>query len=145
MLLCYPRYQKYDAPAVRPLTHLMSSTRIHGLLLQISKQAHNMGAHSGSPHLQMLRLSHTQSTILCIALVFRSVLTVMDRNGSIRNSYQYDPFGKTLRKSECFRNIFQYVGRYGVINDHEIQNLYMMRARHYDAEHGRFISVDPLG
>ena len=69
----------------------------------------------------------------------------MDRNGSIQNWYQYDPFGKVVRKSECLRNIFQYVGRYGVIHDHEIQNMYMMRARHYDAEHGRFISLDPLG
>ena len=85
------------------------------------------------------------SNLLCTALLFRSVLSVMDQNGSIRNSYQYDPFGKVLWKSECIRNLFQYVGRYGVIHDHEIQNLYMMRARHYDAEHGRFISPDPLG
>ena len=75
----------------------------------------------------------------------RSVLSVMDFLGSIRNSYQYDPFGKVLWKSENIRNIFQYIGRYGVIHDHEIQNMYMMRARHYDAEHGRFISLDPIG
>ena len=75
----------------------------------------------------------------------RSVLSVMDFLGSIRNSYEYDPFGKVLWKSEGIRNIFQYIGRYGVIRDHEIQNLYMMRARHYDAEHGRFISLDPIG
>ena len=75
----------------------------------------------------------------------RSVLSVMDFLGSIRNSYEYDPFGKVLWKSEGIRNIFQYIGRYGVIRDHEIQNMYMMRARHYDAEHGRFISLDPIG
>ena len=77
--------------------------------------------------------------------VFRSVVGVMDFDGSIQNTYQYDPFGKLFSKSERIRNIFQYVGRYGVVRDHDIQNLYMMRARHYDAEHGRFISLDPIG
>ena len=69
----------------------------------------------------------------------------MDFDGSVQNTYQYDPFGEVLSKSEHIRNIFQYVGRYGVIRDHDIQNLYMMRARHYDAECGRFISLDPIG
>ena len=69
----------------------------------------------------------------------------MDFDGSVQNKYEYDPFGKVVSKSEHIRNIFQYVGRYGVICDQDIQSLYMMRARHYDAEHGRFISLDPIG
>jgi len=70
---------------------------------------------------------------------------MMDSQGIIQNSYQYDPFGKVLWKSEQIRNIFQYVGRFGVIRDLELQSMFMMRARHYDAEHGRFISLDPIG
>lgn len=50
-----------------------------------------------------------------------------------------------MTASEGVRNIFQYVGQLGVIKDEAVENVYMMRARHYDATHGRFISLDPLG
>ena len=73
------------------------------------------------------------------------MLSVIDNQGVIRNSYQYDPFGEVLWQSEQIRNIFQYVGRFGVVRDLELRSVFMMRERHYDAQHGRFISVDPIG
>jgi len=33
----------------------------------------------------------------------------------------------------------------GVIHDEELAEVYMIRARHYDAQHGRFISMDQAG
>ena len=63
----------------------------------------------------------------------------------IQNTYEYDPFGKVLRQIEQVRNIHKYIGSLGVIADVELQQMYMMRDRHYDAQHGRFISQDPIG
>lgn len=32
-----------------------------------------------------------------------------------------------------------------VMANEELHYMYMMRDRHYDAQHGRFISMDPVG
>ncbi len=69
----------------------------------------------------------------------------MDQNGAVLNSYKYDIFGKLAYSSEQVRNIFKYSGLLGVIQDEELRDIYMIRARHYDAQHGRFISLDPFG
>lgn len=69
----------------------------------------------------------------------------MNEESETQNSYTYDPFGKVLQKSEKVRNVFQYLGKFGVIRDEELNGICMMRVRHYDAEHGRFISLDPIG
>ncbi len=69
----------------------------------------------------------------------------MDQNGAVLNSYKYDIFGKLADCSEQVRNIFKYSGLLGVIQDEELRDIYMIRARHYDAQHGRFISLDPFG
>ncbi len=71
-----------------------------------------------------------------------SVVAIVDENGNITHKYQYDDFGKVLQKQEANYNPFQYVGKYGVmyLND----NLYYMRARHYDPTIGRFLSEDPI-
>ncbi len=69
----------------------------------------------------------------------------MDGDGQVLNSYKYDVFGKMTYRSERIRNIFKYVGILGVMHDEELVDMYMMRARHYDAKHGRFISMDPTG
>ena len=69
----------------------------------------------------------------------------MDGNGVIWNTYEYDPFGKVLHQIERVRNIHKYIGSFGVIVDGELQYTYMMRDRHYDSQHGRFISQDPIG
>ena len=71
-----------------------------------------------------------------------SVVAIVDENGEITHRYQYNAFGKVTRKEEADYNPFQYVGKYGVmaLND----NLYYMRARHYDPTIGRFLSEDPI-
>jgi len=63
--------------------------------------------------------------------------------GAIANSYVYTPFGTTLKNTEPFPNLFQYVGEYGVMN--EAHGLEWMRARSYDARHGTFTTPDPIG
>ena len=63
----------------------------------------------------------------------------------IHNTYQYDPFGRIIQKIEQCRNIHKFSGLRGIIADDELQNIYMMRSRHYDARHGRFLSMDPIG
>jgi RHS repeat-associated protein len=66
-----------------------------------------------------------------------------DPSGAVINSYDYDPFGIPLQASETVPNPFQYVGRFGVME--EGNGLTFMRARYYEAGVGRFISEDPLG
>lgn len=68
-----------------------------------------------------------------------------NESGAVKNIYKYDPFGKVIQQSEQIRNLFKYIGQLGVISDGELQDIYMMRDRHYDAQHGRFISLDPIG
>lgn len=78
-------------------------------------------------------------------LIGRAVEKILDINGRIVNSYKYDIFGKMTYRAERIRNIFKYSGLYGVMHNEELVDIYMMRARHYDAQHGRFISLDPSG
>lgn len=68
---------------------------------------------------------------------------VTDQSGTVANSYTYTPFGETLQASETIANPFQYVGRFGVMN--EENGLQFMRARYYSAELGRFTAQDPIG
>lgn len=75
----------------------------------------------------------------------RSVVSIRNRSGDVQNSYQYDPFGKVIQQTEAIRNIYKYIGSLGIIADEELQDIYWMRDRHYDAKHGRFISMDPIG
>lgn len=63
--------------------------------------------------------------------------------GTVANTYDYDPFGILLQSSETFPNAFQYVGRFGVME--EGGGLQFMRMRLYDPRIGRFLSVDPMG
>jgi RHS repeat-associated protein len=71
-----------------------------------------------------------------------SVVAIVDRDGNITHKYQYDDFGKVVQKEEADYNPFQYVGKYGVM--YLSDNLYYMRARHYDPTIGRFLSEDPI-
>lgn len=80
-----------------------------------------------------------------LSLVYRSVRSVVDESGHRLNSYKYDPFGKVTQRDETVHNIFQYLGSLGVVKYDELTDMYYMRDRVYDATHGRFISVDPLG
>lgn len=71
-----------------------------------------------------------------------SVVAIVDESGNITHKYQYDDFGKVTQKQEADYNPFQYVGKYGVM--YLSDNLYYMRARHYDPTIGRFLSEDPI-
>ena len=84
-------------------------------------------------------------TMLTSTLIRRSVVSVANSEGETENSYAYNPFGKVLHQTERVRNIYLYIGKLGVICDEELENMFMMRARHYDAQHGRYISLDPAG
>ena len=75
----------------------------------------------------------------------RSIKKIIDKDGNTLNSYKYDPFGILLQKSEQVHNIFQYRGSLGIVKHSELQDMYSMRDRVYDARLGRFISIDPLG
>jgi RHS repeat-associated protein len=68
---------------------------------------------------------------------------LIDNSGSISNAYGYLPFGELLFDSEAIYDGFQFVGNSGVMA--ASAGLNFMRARHYDAQAGRFISPDPIG
>jgi RHS repeat-associated protein len=65
-----------------------------------------------------------------------------DNTGAVANRYSYTPFGTALQASETIPNPFQYVGRFGVMD--EGHGLQFMRARYYDPATGRFVSTDPI-
>jgi len=75
----------------------------------------------------------------------RSVEKILDETGRVLNSYKYDAFGKMTHRSEQIRSIFKYNGLLGVVHNEELVDIYMIRTRNYDAQHGRFISLDPTG
>ena len=58
---------------------------------------------------------------------------------TVTHKYQYDDFGKVLQSEEADANPFRYVGQLGVM--YEDNALTFMRARYYDPEIGRFLSV----
>jgi RHS repeat-associated protein len=62
-------------------------------------------------------------------------------DGTIANSYSYDPFGLTLARTEVFPSPFAYGGRYGIVTD---SGLLFMRLRSYSPETGRYCSQDRL-
>ncbi|XP_052094770.1 uncharacterized protein LOC127730411 isoform X2 [Mytilus californianus] len=71
-----------------------------------------------------------------------SVVSMLDKNGDILNSYRYDPFGNITSSIEELQNPFTFIGQWGAINMKQIKELYLMRTRCYDSEHGRFLSMD---
>jgi RHS repeat-associated protein len=71
------------------------------------------------------------------------VVSLIDNDGNIIDSYSYDPFGKTTGVSKN-SNGARYVGGVSVFSDDDTGLQYMWN-RWYDPELGRFISRDPLG
>ena len=72
-----------------------------------------------------------------------STSTLTNATGAVIDSYVYDPFGRSLAKSDAAHNPFEFVGLYGVQT--EANGLYLMRARTYDPQIGKFAAADPLG
>lgn len=50
-----------------------------------------------------------------------------------------------LEKDEQFPQDFTFVGQWGVTAEREFKDVYWMRSRYYDAQFGKFFSLDPLG
>ncbi|KAL9963565.1 hypothetical protein ACROYT_G027086 [Oculina patagonica] len=74
-----------------------------------------------------------------------SVVGVLGPSGNRVNRYSYDPFGRLLEIDEQLPQDFTFIGQWGVTADRELKDIYWMRSRHYDAQLGRFLSIDPLG
>ncbi|MCB1763276.1 MAG: choice-of-anchor J domain-containing protein, partial [Gammaproteobacteria bacterium] len=72
-----------------------------------------------------------------------NVSELVDESGSISNAHSFLPFGELLFSLDPAFGKFQFVGEAGVANGPN--GLNFMRARHYVAEIGRFISPDPVG
>ena len=67
------------------------------------------------------------------------VVQIVDRNGNIKNRYDYDVWGNFLTKDETIENHFTYFGQ----TYDETTGLYYLRARYYDPTTGRFTQQDP--
>lgn len=67
------------------------------------------------------------------------VVQIVDRNGNIKNRYDYDVWGNFLQKEETIENHFTYFGQ----TYDEETGLYYLRARYYDPTTGRFTQQDP--
>jgi len=72
-----------------------------------------------------------------------SIVGISGKAGTYVNKYTYLPFGEVVTQSETVSNPFKYCGQWGVTD--EGNGLYNMRARMYDSNTGRFMSVDPVG
>ena len=70
-----------------------------------------------------------------------STTSLTNQSGGIANTYNYDNFGNVLSQTGSLTNPFQYTGRE---LDSEV-GLFYYRARHYDANTGRFVAEDPTG
>ncbi len=65
------------------------------------------------------------------------VIGLTDESGTVVNSYAYSPWGKIRTQTESVKNPIKYAGEY---YDDELDMLYL-RARYYDPQIGRFISL----
>jgi RHS repeat-associated protein len=72
-----------------------------------------------------------------------STVGLTDALGTQVNSYHYLPFGSELAETEAINNPFEFVGKWGVME--EANDIDFMRARFYDSSTGRFSAKDPIG
>lgn len=70
-----------------------------------------------------------------------NTLALTDTNGTVTDSYAYEPFGNTTVQGTT-HNPFRFVGKHGVIDDGN--GLLHMRARYYRPDLRRFVSLDVL-
>ena len=92
----------------------------------------------------MLKILPLDVTVV-LSFLCRSVVGVLGPSGDHVNRYTYDPFGRMLEADEELPQDFTFIGQWGVTADRELKDIYWMRSRHYDAQLGRFLSIDPLG
>ena len=67
-----------------------------------------------------------------------SVMKIIDNNGNVVNSYEYDEFGNIIQRNEQIGNDVLYTGQ---IYENESE-LYFYKNRFYDPDIGRFLSKD---
>ncbi len=70
-----------------------------------------------------------------------NTLALTDSKGVVTDTYAYEPFGNTTAKGSSY-NPFRFVGEYGVMDDSN--GLHHMRARYYQPDLRRFVSLDAL-
>jgi len=87
------------------------------------------------------RISQKRGTVVhfYIADGQGSIRQLTDVSGTVTDEYWYTAFGETLARTGTTINEFQYVGEQWDPN----AGFYYLRARWYDPENGRFVSVDP--
>jgi len=68
-----------------------------------------------------------------------NIRQLTDESGAVTDTYDYDAFGKLLSQTGTTPNPYLYAGERF---DAEL-GLYHLRARHYDPDRGRFMSMDP--
>jgi RHS repeat-associated protein len=66
------------------------------------------------------------------------VSKIVNENGEVLNSYEYDTFGNTTSSTEKVQNRFQYAGE----QLDKVTGQYYLRARFYDPALGRFVTED---
>jgi len=71
-----------------------------------------------------------------------SASAITDANGTVTNTYRYDPFGNMITSTGKLGR-YSFVGAFGVEND-GMSGLFHMGARYYDPTIGRFIQRDPV-
>ena len=69
-----------------------------------------------------------------------STVALTNATEAVTDSYAYDPFGKPVAMAGSNANPFRYLGRHGVQDEGD--NLNYIRARYYDTEQQRFVSMD---
>ena len=69
-----------------------------------------------------------------------SVTRLTDSSGGTSGTYRYDAFG-AYRSQSGASSLYGYASR----ENNAPVGLYYYRARHYDPDHGRFLSEDPAG
>ena len=72
-----------------------------------------------------------------------SVVGLTGSAGEVLNRYGYLPYGESLFESESIDNSFEFVGKWGIME--EANGLDFMRARYYSSSEGRFLNTDPIG
>jgi RHS repeat-associated protein len=72
-----------------------------------------------------------------------NTVALTDAEQQVVNRYAYTPFGQLANAMERLPQPFTYAGKHGV--EQELEGLYRMGSRYYDADIGRFISEDPSG
>ena len=88
---------------------------------------------------QRLRLAEGWAVRFYSADGHGSIRQLTDEAGTVTDTYTYDAFGKLISRTGTTPNPYLYAGE----RFDEDLGLYHLRARYYNADRGRFFSMDP--